>query len=374
MRVWARTLLVIFLTVHASMGLAHLAGNEDNCEALLAQVAAPKEGEADQITRAFNQFEKHFAESSTQFLAPRPTSPGIRIDYELKSPIWQSQRWLHKGEAFQFLNIGFKNLEEDSNAINRMVMYHLQRSPEVDLEIRYSPRRSIDLALLKYYRWLVHEAVLGKYRQVKSYLGLHDLRNLRTSSLISNNSDVFAVFMGFSDRIVEIPHPDKDLALTLQISYLGDRDFLQPSIKGVLMQAGYPPKEQGNFLPFEYRLPLGFFMDFRHKFKSDFDTQSICEFTRYAKFMQMPSSIQNRMLLEAFLTVRHRKMNLIVVSADRITERLFRRYGFQRFDRLPSAQNQMEEYLLYMRVDSDAFRQTISSLSKTSSDVTIERR
>lgn len=75
--------------------------------------------------------------------------------------------WTAAENKFQFINVGFKNLEDDSRALNSAVLEHLYNYPRSALQIEYSSRRQLVESLLESYRWTLHQAVIDKYKAEK---------------------------------------------------------------------------------------------------------------------------------------------------------------------------------------------------------------
>jgi hypothetical protein len=62
-------------------------------------------------------------------------------------------------------------------------------------------------------------------------------------------------------------------------------------------------------------------------------------------------------------------MKNIVISVDKATARLFRRYGFRKYRTLPTTQKKAEEFLFVLKTGSSEYRKTIVTLGNNSSAV-----
>ncbi len=253
--------------------------------------------------------------------------------------------WEYGGEPFAFMSAGFKNLENHSRQIHRHILERIYEGLDHDLDLLYDPRFRAQMDELKRWRWRLHDAVIGRYRAEKSYLRPSDLMILRWINELSHNSDVFAVLSA---------EPAALLA-TIQVSYQGNHNFLKPTLLGFLQTLDLEKSTELDLLPFEYRLSGPDGVAFRHSFYSYFRRDQVCEFTRYSKFDRMPVPVQERMLLKALQAARTRGMRTIVAGGDEKTARLFARYGFKVFGRLPTEQTETAEYLSYLRIPSKEY-------------------
>ncbi len=296
------------------------------------------------------------AAAETRVLDISSYSPTGRVKAEI---------WRFEDHYFRFVDTGFKNLEHESNIVDQAILHHLAMFPKQNLKMIFGRDRMSARTLLYKYRWALHFAVLDVYRTKKKYLSRQDFQNLKAANLFSNNSDVFGLLdagsslPGQQDSQLEI---SQRLLLTLQISYPGERNFFRPTLKGLTATTNVEAVFPDDRLPFEYRLPMEHELAFREKFYQRFAKKSTCELTRYAKFQNIPQAVHDRFLYEALVTAVKRGMNVLVASGDPFTARLFQRYGFKIFDRLPTAQEKETEYLTYLEVNSPEFRNLVARL------------
>lgn len=282
--------------------------------------------------------------------------------------------WYYRGRHYQFFQVGFKALENDALYLNSILAYHLVRNPDDHLMVRFPRERVMAELRLRLYRWIIHEAVLDRYFQSKTYLDPQKVQQLREPNVISGNSDVFGLIESPPD-ILELKAPEIERALleTLQISYFGDESYFLPSLEGALLHLGDESLHYQSRFPFEYRLRADQAAAFRRKLLQRFDPDSTCEFTRFMKFSKtLPRPVANRFLYEGMLAAQKRGMTAILASSDTRTSRFFRQaYAFKSFARLPTEQNAEIEYLQYIRTGSPEFRRTLKMLLATSREVEV---
>ncbi len=268
------------------------------------------------------------------------------------------QEWEFERKQFTFMSAGFKNLESHSREVHRYVLNHVLENRDYNLELRYNRDLRDQMADLRRWRWRLHDAVIGRYRSEKGYLDNSDLFMFRWANELSHNSDVFAVLSS-----------EPRLLATIQISYQGDKNFFNPSLDGFLNTLDLEKSRDLDRLPFEYRLNGPEAVTFRHYFYGLFNREKVCEFTRYAKFAWMPRPVQERMLFEALQAAIKRNMETIVAGGDDKTTRLFARYGFRVFGRMPTRQSQANEYLSYLDLSSKEFKAVYARLEQSARQV-----
>ncbi len=273
------------------------------------------------------------------------------------------QFWQANGKKYQFVNVGLKSLEAYSDRVNRTVFAQLLTHPDDDLIVYYDDSRlAVGKRLMKY-RWGVHDAVLEIYKRKKPYLSENDFRTLIYLNKVSQNSDVLALL--YPKTIVPAARGVSNrVALTIQISYFGDRHYFRPSVAEIVDPESMPnPKD---LLPFEYRIPVDQLAAFRAAFYSRFPARYTCEMLRYASMdNQIPQSIRDRFLLTAFQKAERRGMKYVIAGADKYTERLYRRYGFQIYSPLPNGQIEEPEYVLYLRIGTPEYSEMIARLQRS---------
>lgn len=292
----------------------------------------------------------------------------------LKNPLWKTEKWILPTEEVRFINVGFQNLAENSLVLNRILAAHLSLHPHDSLKVNFDRSRSLYEKALVNLRWHVHDAVLESYVQRKKYLSPNDLHQLTSYNHESGHNDVFALMSTQAKPMELMTYEEltRELLITIQISYYGTRDFLAPSLKGVLTASGFAADESNDRLPFEYRIPKDQLSLFRQKFYGRFDRFKTCELNRYAKFGKFEGAIQDYFLLNALVTARNRGMKTIIASVDKYTSRLFRSYGFKLYGPLPTERGDLQEELLYMQIDSVEFNDFFNRLAMGSENVKIQ--
>lgn len=288
--------------------------------------------------------------------------------------VWTRKIWQSESQWFQFIDVGFRNLETDSAVTNGIIAAHLTQYPDDNLTVRYGEERIHAEEILSRYRWELHDAVIDKYATVKPYLTPMDLFDLKALNLINDNNDVLGLldyFQGTDLSTLTAEQIKEHLIMTIQITYFGERNFFTPSPRGILMASGERIDETEDKMPFEHRITPGALPNFRRMFYSDFNRRTICELTRYAKFVnKIPQAIQDKFLLEAIRTAMNRGMKTMIVSADQATARLYRRYGFKVYSELPTGSGELE-YLMYMHSNGPEFVSLLSRLDANASQVDV---
>ncbi len=295
---------------------------------------------------------------------------------------WRHEWWETAAERYSFLDIGFKNLEQDSYAINEIIAQHLLKGSKHNLKFVFGHQRAKDLDLLVRLRRTVHKLVIETYQNRKPYLDKLDLVQLLEVNRGSSNSDVFALVDNDPNMKWEDLTRDeirKRLVMTMQINYFGEHQFLFPSKKGVVNTQDKKVILNGNSLPFEYRLSSAQLDDFRRALYQRFDAQTSCELTRWAKVggpsgEKLSSEFMDRFLAEVLMTVRERGMNTIFVSADKATRRIFSRYQFKLYSPLPiMGEAKSDEVLMYLDLASSEAYKLYEKLSVNARMVKTQR-
>lgn len=344
------------------------AAADDVCERFIL-LPAPRT--ADQLAKSFNNFTlvqlknrrgvmllRHDSQASTELrvMSLRDTfTQGLRVE-----------EWHAYGKVFQFFDVGFKNFERESQYLNSIIADHLLRHSEANLRIEFGPARSETESVLSRYRWTLLEAVFGRYEEVKDYISGTALSILEWQSFNDTNIDVFGL-AEYDQRIPRGHLSDQELRerlrMTVQISYYGDRNFLETNLREIQRATGIEVDDNQGRFPFQTRLRAGDAYLFNHGLFTRFKPETTCEFTRLAKFInRLPPPILARFLLEAFQTAERRGMKTILASADSKTKKLFEPYGFRQFTTLPTGTGE-EEFLMFLEVDSDLYAQNKLALT-----------
>lgn len=283
------------------------------------------------------------------------------------------QLWSRAGEKYQFFDVGIKNLEGDALILNRLIAAHMLKRPRTSLRIDYTPARLAYERQLLRVRWAVHDAVLKNYFMNKVYLTFHDNLLLKIPNIWSNNNDVLGLLRtSVNLGIMSKRDIQKALLITLQISYYGEQNYLRPTFRGLMFSQGYAMPFRSDKFPFEYRLDPEKAVEFRRSFIENFDPRTTCEFTRYVKFNKnLPDSVRDAFLFEAFRTAIRRGMHTVIASTDPLSARRFRRYGFQVYSDLPTRQHDTPEYLVYVDLTSPEFKSIYYGLQLRLHDIDV---
>lgn len=318
-----------------------------------------------------------------------PTWPliGIKIPEPTGVP-WQSESWTANGTGYRFLNVGFPNLEHRTEEINRLIGEFLLSGEKKNLMLAFGPKRAEQELMLSDLRWIFHRKVINTYDEVKDYLTDDDLALLNLYNMVSNNNDVLGLMQGPSiDGPIEDLRPreiSRDLKETIQISYFGDRDFINPTNKGVLRAMGYPVSDGNSRLPFAYRLDPEKADKFLVEFYGQYPIYRTCEMNRYVKFdPKLPKDVSDLFNLDAFLTAILRGMHIAIASVDAKTMKRFKiDYGFELYKELPidprlqkNRKNGLKvpEYLIVLNMTTPAFRKVLNRLLKSSEKILVKQ-
>lgn len=298
------------------------------------------------------------------------TTRTLEVPEELQP--WRTAVWSTDGKTYQALSVGFRNLESHSQRLNGAIIENALRYPNDNLRILYSPEFEHSLDSMYTMRWRLHDAVLKKYIDVKKYLSDDDLSLLNRGNEWSDNSEVFALFGGPLKPPEEMSWYDfyDHLAITMEVTYFGKRDFRSPTVRGGLEALGYHSRAPDDKLPFQFRLDPAVAAEFSAKVYARFDPEYTCEAMRFARFdPHLPPQLFNRFLLGMLNTVQARGMKYILASVDDSTLRLFGRYGFKKFLPLPVKQNEKPEYLCYLEVGSPEYMAITKKLKQSVEEV-----
>jgi hypothetical protein len=305
--------------------------------------------------------------------------PPETVDFSIDpAPVqfWSSQGWDFYGQPFQFIDVGFKNLQSEVDKTGFLVIQHIFAHGH-DLTIRYSPQWLTARETLKVLRWTLHKSVLEKYRVRKPYLDSVQIEDLNLPNTVSGNSDVFGLLAGPPSPVANLTVKDVQsrLILTAQITYHGNRHFQQPpTLRGMYASMGYIVDEDLDKFPFEYRIQGSEFDEFRRQFYSRFPVRTTCEINRYAMFgNKLPLAVHERFLYHMLKTAENRGMKAIIAEVDSKTARLFGRYGFRVFAQLPSIQLQESEYVVYVEKGTPEWNKTMERFNQSLSYVRVEK-
>lgn len=296
----------------------------------------------------------------------------------LKNPLekWRAEIWQSGAEKYTFFDIGFRNMEQDAKMIDEIVYDHIMNHPHERLRVDYGPRRREQVDTLRTARFTVHGRVLDAYEIEKPYLRHEDMWALYLANKLSTNNDVIAIFKNdpaFKWKNQTIDTIERDLISTIQVTYYGDEDYFEPTLRGVMRAAGDVTPFFGDRFPFEHRLSKQQKDEFRKTLFAQYDPQTSCEITRYANFIKnMPRAVTDRLIFETLKRIVKRGVKTIFVAADDYTIRLFRRYGIRPYADLPTGTNK-HEILGVLEVESETFRNVYAKLMLSSIRVQAQR-
>lgn len=283
--------------------------------------------------------------------------------------------WYFNNQVYQFIDVGFKNFESQSERLNSIIGQHLINHPGENLDIEFGPNRRQAEMFMRRYRWLLHGEVIEVFKKKKKYISPEGFEQLEQVNKDSTNIDVFGLIK-FDKVAASRPLSDEQihdrLGMTLQISYYGERNFFDASLSEVLRAHGFEvPTLRVDQFPFETRLDPKRAYYFRERFYNVFDRHTTCEFTRLAKFAKdLPRPMVDRFIYEAFETAEKRGMKTFVASADSKTSRIFQHYGFKVYSLLPVPTDE-EEVLLVIDVNSPHYQQVKNRLLDSALKVTV---
>lgn len=298
-------------------------------------------------------------------IADMPEKQGFYILPKQKPKSQQSVSWIfqktvpspvrsvlltREGKRYQFVDAGFKKLEEYSRFLNHSLLGYLVKNPDQVIRVDYTADYKQSLGDLYRLRWLIHDEVLAVYGRRKQYLSETDFELLKEPIKTSDNADVFAVFRPGFDMRASDQEIRENLAGAMQVSYHASHQFLRPSWLQIL-RSQINIDSVGGF-PFEWRLEQNEYQTFIKKFENRFPKDQTSEITRY--FFREPNiHLHDYLLAEVISRARERGMRYLVASGDPTTARLFEKYGFQTYDHLPTGQG--FEKLIFLDMRSPEF-------------------
>lgn len=297
----------------------------------------------------------------------------------LDEPLIRVESWeIPNIRRLYFVSAGFRNLESDSQKINATVADHVMNHFGEALQIVFDRKRSREEKRLHNFRWNAHDAVMEVYAKKKDYLEPEDFAKLIAYNQHSSHNDVFGLMYSHPMLMSDISYEDigHELAMTIQVSYYGSRNFLEPSLKGVLAARGFGYFEDQDRLGFEFLIPDHKLVQFRSEFYSEFEAKSTCEMTRYLNqyrrgraLAMFPTGFQSLFLKRALGTAKTEGMKTIVAVGDKDTMILWQRYGFKLWRQLPI--DGEPEFLLYLKTDSPEYSAFYNRLEAASQDVKV---
>lgn len=305
-----------------------------------------------------------------------PTRQLVLQDLIKKKREWRSEIWTYAGQSYLFLDVGFKNLEADREYILQLMLDHIEKHPGMNLRVRYGMLRRRDLAILRAFRWAIHDQVISTYSGVKDYLTPEDLSLLETSNMTSTNSDVFALIPFHGDfrwDSVLNPSTEPEVLMTGQITYSKNQSDFAPSLKDVLYNKMISSTFSRHLLPFEYRIRDDALVGFDKGLFSRFERETSCEILRYAKiFKKLPRPVSDRFSKKIYNRVRRAGAKTVFASTDSLTSKIFSRYGFAPYAKLPT-ESGVDEFLNYLTVESEEYRKATEWLSESGRAVQVRK-
>lgn len=302
---------------------------------------------------------------------------GIRdvyVDFDLTPVERTIEHWRFGDSTYLFANIGFRNLKKMGEQINQLVLEHLINSPEKMLRVHFSTNNALAKEHLVNLRRAIHAQVLRKYQERKGYLGTNDLRALMSHALFSDNCDVLYLIENPRPPVNQAAYTLRDLgdkaALTMQLSYFGDRNFFRPSVRGLLSAAGFPIHDNSDLYPFEHRLDEDAALKFRAALDARYSSETAGELVRYVKFAEIARPVHSLVLLRTMQLAQKRGVQNVFAAGDPKTTRLFRLYGFSHYQNLP-IESGVTESLTHLEVGSEVFNTVFQKLSADSRNVEI---
>jgi len=318
------------------------------------------------------------------YVEPREPNfpPKVRnVRVKLDQPLIKGEAWTVEGyRPMYFVSTGFHNLEPESKKINSLIADHVVNHAGEGLRINFDMKRGQEEMMLYDFRWNVHDAVMAVYADKKGYLEPDDFAKLIAYNLHSSHNDVFSLMYTPPSVLPYMRYEDilPEMAMTIQISYYGLRNYIDPSLKGVLAARGFGYYEAEDRLPFEYLIPDENLKAFREKFYAQFDAPTTCEMNRYIKLQSNtkystadPTDVHSLFLLRAIGKAKDEGMKTIVAVGDKNTMVIWRRYGFKLWGRLPTEGE--AEYLMYLEVESSQYIAFYNRLMLRSEEVKLEQ-
>jgi hypothetical protein len=313
--------------------------------------------------------------------------------YVLKRPFWKTQILRAGTERVRMVDVGYQNLVDESERINRRIADHIVTDPHNSLRINFDETRSAAMRALVNIRSWVHDAVIDEYKELLKYLTTEEIQQLVIYNHQSNHNDVFALLSPDAKPIEQMSYEDlkEHILMALQISYFGTRNYLAPSLKGIVEAAGFEMDETSDPLPWEYLVPKKYLPAFRARIYAMFDAKKACEFNRYLRFDSFEDSFQDYFLLNA-LARAHRRgvVTILANTTNDLVTRKFVGYGFKKIAEIPTDENpdglllddefkakkikrENVKYLLRLVIGSDKFNGWFDKLAIKSSNVTVEK-
>jgi hypothetical protein len=330
----------------------------------------PKSNTADsdltamKLARLYAGFEYHPKVQGFEMLSKANRSRNrknrtVDVDAGPENNRFMAEVWEFKGQQYHYVDVGYPNLQYESNLISEVVADHMIDHPKEDLTVLYKPNLVMLRSAINRFRWALHRAVIASYSDEKEYLTKADLRLLVETNVASQNNDVYGLLnYQRTEDLSSLSQEEiqKRLAATIQITYFGNRHFLKPTLREILRSKDFvtPRLQSDDLLPFEFRVPPAVRPKYRAQLAKDFDVTKMAEITRFAKFSNMPTEVHFRFLYKVFFSAMRHGVRTIVISTDDKTSRLFKRYGFKLYSRLPTASG-APEYLYYMQLPGRDF-------------------
>lgn len=295
---------------------------------------------------------------------------------------WRRELWTHENKKYLFINVGYKNLEEDFTELHKRILevlrdQALSRVREV-VDVEFGPEVIRDVNLIKSLRWRLHDAVLEEYRDKKGYLTAEDFEILKNASKLSNNSDVFAL-LEYDPKIsswAQLAESKTSLLATTQVNYYSKRLTQVPTIRSLLymLDAQLFRLDLGVMYPFEYRVKPDHRRQIRATLHSLLDIRTTCEIARRVNFVEgVPRAIMDKFTLSMFDSIIERGVKVTLANLDPFTSRQFRLYyGYQPLFDLPT-NSRTKEFLSYLDFSWDRFAEVHARLARGSSGIQVLR-
>lgn len=289
----------------------------------------------------------------------------------LELPQVKRDRFDFDGSKFDIVNVGLKKSIEDSESFLEMIQVENSLNTKSNIRVLSTgERRRTELELARI-RKIVIDRVIKNYERVKGeYLSKVDLSYLEETSKHGHNFDNFVVFKSLKKSLAKSSKKELDdsLMANIQLNYQGD---IQSWDSGFKYAESY--RKMSDYLPFESRLSADRLLIFHSELKNNFKGLSLAEITRYNRFEVIPEELNAVLLLKLLQKSKDMGVDVLVISVDRFTKRLFtRKFGFTLYDKILTStvkddfsiveSNKATEYLLYLKTKSNEFVKLVENL------------
>jgi len=372
-----------FLPVFCSLGW----GSADDCQNAWRKLAVTYGLSEKQLTYRLDQNQGYFGAITYRqneqgglslFIRKRANAEYTRVElaktyYPYKA--FLGEQWRLGDKNFRFVNVGSHQVSEDAHFLEFAFKSAHKIDPYKSVEIIMTGNRAKAISILDGFQKATESKIFNVYKKrKKGYISGQELHNLALfDDRLATDYDILAVLRDPKKDILALSREEykKQLLMTVRLArYTTHNPHFPPAVNQ--MQDHATEIHPYKFLPSIYRLekPIEA-KSVLHALEKQ-KGKRIAEITRFVKFTSEPQpQLMAAMLEKLFNITKDPKdpIDILLISVDSVTRRLFRRYRFKSLGQIKTSQNVESEYLMALDTHSDDFKKTYKELKAAAKEI-----